>query len=46
LGPVCPKNEVYFEFGDPIKLEGNGKEANQKVIEFVSGRLKKWNCQS
>ena len=46
LGPVCPKNEVYFEFGDPIKLEGNGKEANQKVIEFVSDRLKKWNSQS
>jgi 1-acyl-sn-glycerol-3-phosphate acyltransferase len=43
LGPVCPENHVYFEFGEPIKVEGNGKEANQQVIEFVSSRLEKWN---
>ncbi|MDD5729181.1 MAG: lysophospholipid acyltransferase family protein [Victivallales bacterium] len=44
LGPLRPRNEVYFEFGDPIKLEGNGKDANHKVIEFVSSRLKKWTA--
>ena len=42
LGPVCPKNHVYFEFGEPIKVEGNGKEANQQVIAFIIDKLKKW----
>ena len=45
LGPVCPKNHVYFEFGEPIKIEGNGKAANQKVIDFISSRLDKWNSE-
>ena len=45
LGPVCPQNHVYFEFGEPIKLEGNGKEANQQVIDFIASRLEKWNLE-
>jgi len=45
LGPVCPENHVHFEFGEAIKLEGNGKGANQKVIDFISSRLEKWNSK-
>ena len=45
LGPVCPQNHVYFEFGEPIKLEGNGKEANRQVIDFIASRLEKWNLE-
>lgn len=45
LGPVCPKNHVYFEFGEPIKIEGNGKNANQEVIDFISSRLEKWKAE-
>ncbi|MDD5600053.1 MAG: lysophospholipid acyltransferase family protein [Victivallaceae bacterium] len=43
LGPVCPENHVHFEFGEPIKVEGNGKDANQQVIDFVISRLKEWH---
>ena len=46
LGPVCPENHVHFEFGEPIKIEGNGKEANQQVIDFISSRLEKWNREA
>ena len=45
LGPVCPRKHVYFEFGKPIKIEGNGKDANQQVIDFISERLEKWNAE-
>jgi 1-acyl-sn-glycerol-3-phosphate acyltransferase len=45
LGPVCPRKHVYFEFGKPIKIEGNGKNANQQVIDFISERLEKWNAE-
>ncbi|MFA6715399.1 MAG: lysophospholipid acyltransferase family protein [Victivallales bacterium] len=43
LGPVRTENHVHFEFGEPIKVEGNGKEANQQVIDFVSSKLEEWN---
>lgn len=45
LGPVCPENHVHFEFGAPIKIDGNGRKANQQVIDFISSRLKKWNSE-
>jgi 1-acyl-sn-glycerol-3-phosphate acyltransferase len=45
MGPVNPENEVHFEFGEPIKIEGNGKQANQEVIDFISKRLEKWNSK-
>jgi len=45
LGPVCPENHVHFEFGEPIKLEGNGKGANKQVIDFIASRLDKWNAE-
>ncbi len=46
LGPVCPENHVYFEFGKPIKIKGNGRAANQQVIDFISSRLEKWNSEA
>jgi 1-acyl-sn-glycerol-3-phosphate acyltransferase len=45
LGPVCPENHVHFEFGEPIKIDGNGKGANQQVKDFISSRLEKWNSK-
>ena len=45
LGPVCPENHVHFEFGEPIKLVGNGKGANKQVIDFIASRLEKWNAE-
>jgi 1-acyl-sn-glycerol-3-phosphate acyltransferase len=43
LGPIQRNKKVYFEFGEPIKVRGHGKEEHQKIIEFIQDRLKKWN---
>jgi len=43
FGPLDKNKAVYFEFGAPITVEGNGRETHQQVIEFIQSRLDKWN---
>lgn len=42
LGPVHPENEVRFEFGAPIEIEGNGQAQQQQVIDFISSCFERW----
>ena len=43
LGAVNRQNTVYFEFGEPITVEGNGKAEHQKIVDFIESRLEIWN---
>lgn len=45
LGPVDKNKPVWFEFGEPILVHGNGKEEQQKIIEFIESRLTSWGCR-
>lgn len=42
LGPVHPEKDVYFEFGEPMDITGNGSEQQKKIVEFISSRVKTW----
>ena len=42
LGPVHPENDVWFEFGEPLNIEGNGQLQHQAVIDFISGCFERW----
>lgn len=42
FGKINPSNPVKFCFGEPIEVTGAGKEAHEKVIEFISGKLNEW----
>ncbi len=42
MGPVDPSKMVYFKFGEPMAVEGKGREAHQYVVEFISENLKAW----
>lgn len=44
FGPVNKHKGVYFEFGEPISVVGNGRETHQQVLEFIKSRLDKWNA--
>ena len=46
FGPIKRENEVYLKAGAPIRVEGNGKEAHQKVIEFIQTNLKEWGVET
>lgn len=42
LGRIHPNVSTHFAFDAPLQIQGKGKEEHQKVIEFISGKLKEW----
>ena len=45
FGKLRRKKTVYIKFGEPLELEGNGKEEHGKIIEFISENLKEWGVK-
>lgn len=43
LGPLDSKKPIYFKFGEPFPVMSNGREENQKVIDFIQSSLNEWN---
>lgn len=41
-GRFLPEEAVQFEFGKPIRVEGNDREVHQAVIDFIETRLRRW----
>lgn len=42
MGPVDPNKMLYFKFGEPMAVEGKGRQAHQYVVDFISKNLKAW----
>ena len=42
LGKLDTKKTVRFAFGEPIKVESNGSEEHQKVIDFIKEKFAEW----
>ncbi len=45
LGRIHPEVSAHFAFGSPIHIEGKGKAEHQQVIDFIAGKLKKWQSE-
>jgi 1-acyl-sn-glycerol-3-phosphate acyltransferase len=43
IGPLNHLKPIMIKFGEPFPIEDNGKEENQKIIDFIIGNLKEWN---
>jgi 1-acyl-sn-glycerol-3-phosphate acyltransferase len=43
LGPLDHNKQIYIKFGEPMKIMGNGKEENQRIIDFIKSSLEEWN---
>jgi len=43
LGPLDHHKQIYIKFGEPMQITGNGKEENQRIIDFIKSSLKEWN---
>ncbi len=43
LGPLDRHKPIHIKFGEPFHVTGNGKEENQKIIEFIKSSLEEWN---
>jgi 1-acyl-sn-glycerol-3-phosphate acyltransferase len=46
LGPIDRHKEIFFHFGEPFPVTGNGKEENQRIIDFIQTHLDSWQRNS
>jgi 1-acyl-sn-glycerol-3-phosphate acyltransferase len=42
LGPLDRNKHIHIKFGEPMHISGNGKEENQKIIDFIKSSLEEW----
>ncbi len=42
FGPICPENHVHIEFGAPVAISGNGREAQEHIVRFIDTRCRIW----
>jgi 1-acyl-sn-glycerol-3-phosphate acyltransferase len=42
MGRVYPERTLYLKFGEPISVEGKGRQAHQQVIDFISQNITAW----
>jgi len=43
LGPIDRHKQIYIKFGEPFRVTGNGKDDNQRIIDFIQASLVEWN---
>jgi 1-acyl-sn-glycerol-3-phosphate acyltransferase len=42
LGPIDRHKPIHIRFGEPFGITGNGKEENQRIIDFIQSSLEEW----
>lgn len=42
LGRIQPAKRVYFAFDEPFMVQGKGRMEHQRVVDFISHKLKDW----
>ncbi len=42
LGPIDRRKPVHIAFGEPMQVNGSGKEEHLRVVEFIKSHLEIW----
>lgn len=45
FGKIDPSKSIYFNFGTPMSIEGNGKSQHEAVIAHIENCLKEWSLE-
>jgi len=45
LGPLDKSKPVHISFGEEVEVEGNGREAHDRVVKYITGYLKDWGVE-
>ena len=45
LSPIDHHKPIHIKFGEPFRVTGNGKEENQKIIDFIQSSLEEWKSE-
>lgn len=46
LGPINRRKPIFMALGEPLSIDGSGKEENDYIIEFITSHLAEWKEQS
>ncbi|MCD6525415.1 MAG: 1-acyl-sn-glycerol-3-phosphate acyltransferase [Desulfuromonas sp.] len=44
FGPIDPDKTVHFEFGAPIDAQGNSRQIQEQLVQFIQEHLKNWTA--
>ena len=42
IGTLDHNKPIHIKFGEPFSIKGNGREENQKIIDFILTSLQEW----
>jgi 1-acyl-sn-glycerol-3-phosphate acyltransferase len=42
VGPVDPRRDVRFAFGEPLRVQARGSDQQQAIVRYISGKLSEW----
>lgn len=42
FGRIRPEKTVHIHFGEPMTVQGSGKEEHGRVVEFIEKNLEEW----
>jgi len=45
MGRINPDLALYFKFGKPMPVTGNGHATHKRVVEFITQNLKQWGAE-
>ena len=45
MGRIDPGKPLHFKFGDLMKVEGKGRQTQQRVVDFISRNLTSWGVR-
>jgi len=45
FGALHRKKTIHMAFGEPMAVNGNGKEEHKKIVDFIAEHLAEWNKQ-
>lgn len=45
IGPIHPRRPLYFRFGNPTPVVGDGHATHQHIVEFISQNLRLWGAE-
>lgn len=43
FGPINREKKIYFEFGEPLTVKGNGKQTQVDICDFIQKKLSQWH---
>ncbi len=46
FGKIRPQCPVHFCFGEPMEVEGNGRDCQDRVVEFIGEKYQQWTQDS